>query len=94
MCIANFTPLVRAGYRVGLPWAGEWKVILDTDMARSGAAAIAASGPGVGAELDNPDVVIGTLEIPYQTLEASAQVDVGPMSMLWLASTAPPRAPT
>jgi hypothetical protein len=43
---------------------------------------------GTGA---SPDVVVGTLEIPYQALDASAQIDVGPMSMLWLASTAPPR---
>ncbi len=91
VCIANFTPLVRGGYRVGLPWAGEWKVILDTDTAAFWGSGHRGSGAGVGGDTFNPDVVTGTLEIPYQTLEASAQVDVGPMSMLWLASTAPPR---
>ena len=30
-CIANFTPVPREGYRVGLPWAGEWEVLLDTN---------------------------------------------------------------
>ena len=25
-CIANFTPVPRPGYRVGLPWAGDWTV--------------------------------------------------------------------
>ena len=32
-CIANFTPVPRPGYRVGLPWGGEWEVVLDTDAA-------------------------------------------------------------
>jgi 1,4-alpha-glucan branching enzyme len=91
VCIANFTPLVRGGYRVGLPWAGDWDVILDTDMAAFWGSGHRGSGAGVGGDTFNPDVVVGTLEIPYQTLEASAQVDLGPMSMLWLASTAPPR---
>ena len=30
-CIANMTPVPREGYRVGLPWAGEWQVLLDTN---------------------------------------------------------------
>ena len=30
-CVANFTPVPRPGYRVGLPWAGEWEVLVDTD---------------------------------------------------------------
>jgi 1,4-alpha-glucan branching enzyme len=77
VCIANFTPLARPGYRVGLPWAGEWQVVLDTD---SGAfwgsghrGADVSAAMNVGAEADNPAVVVGTLEIPYQSLVASAQ---------------------
>ncbi len=30
-CLANFTPVPRDGYRVGLPWGGEWRVLLDTN---------------------------------------------------------------
>ena len=67
VCIANFTPLVRGGYRVGLPWAGEWKVILDTDMAAFWGSGHRGAGAGVGGDTFNPDVVVGTLEIPYQT---------------------------
>ena len=26
-CLANFTPVPRDGYRVGLPWGGEWRVL-------------------------------------------------------------------
>ena len=28
VCIANFTPVPRPGYRVGLPWGGDWQVVL------------------------------------------------------------------
>jgi 1,4-alpha-glucan branching enzyme len=80
VCIANFTPVARHGYRVGLPWGGDWKVVLDTDAAEfwgsghRGAESVSASSPPV----------------PWQQLENSTQLDVGPMSMIWLASTAPP----
>src|SRR6266508_1965008 len=30
-CLANFTPVPRDVYRVGLPWPGEWSVLLDTN---------------------------------------------------------------
>ena len=29
--ICNFTPVVRQGYRVGVPWAGEWREVLNGD---------------------------------------------------------------
>ena len=29
--IANFTPVVRYGYRIGLPHAGRWREALNTD---------------------------------------------------------------
>jgi 1,4-alpha-glucan branching enzyme len=29
--VANFTPVPRHGYRIGLPWAGRWREILNTD---------------------------------------------------------------
>ena len=30
-CVANFTPVPRQGHRIGLPWSGEWQVLVDTD---------------------------------------------------------------
>lgn len=29
--VCNFTPVVRSGYRVGVPWPGEWNEILNSD---------------------------------------------------------------
>ena len=30
-CVANFTPVPREGYRLGLPYPGSWKTLLDTN---------------------------------------------------------------
>jgi 1,4-alpha-glucan branching enzyme len=77
-CVANFTPVPRSGYRVGLPWAGPWPVALDTD-----AAAWWGSGVRDGA-------VPEASGAPWQSMPCSAIVDVGPMSVLWLTSDGPP----
>ena len=34
VCIVNFTPVPRANYRIGLPRAGRWVEVLNTDAAR------------------------------------------------------------
>ena len=65
---------------------GEWQVLLDTDSAgvrrqrlpRRRGDVVTAADPAV----------------PWQTLETSGQLDIGPMSMVWLASTAPPATVT
>jgi 1,4-alpha-glucan branching enzyme len=77
-CIANFTPVPRPGYRVGLPWNGEWEVILDTDAAAWWGSGHRSLGP-----------IDATSDEPWQGQPSSALLDIGPMSMLWLAS--PPR---
>ncbi len=79
VCIANFTPVPRPGYRVGLPWGGNWQVIIDTDD---------AAWWGSGHRGAEARVVTGTDE-PWQSLENSAVLDIGPMSMIWFASRSP-----
>ncbi|UCF69103.1 MAG: 1,4-alpha-glucan branching protein GlgB [Acidobacteriota bacterium] len=32
-CVFNFTPVVREGYRLGVPRAGDWEVLLNSDAA-------------------------------------------------------------
>ncbi|MEM9038756.1 MAG: 1,4-alpha-glucan branching protein GlgB [Actinomycetota bacterium] len=78
-CIANFTPVPRPGYRLGLPWAGDWEIILDTD---------AAAWWGSGFR-GTDGVVTATDGEPWQGHGFSAVIDVPPMSMLWLASNRP-----
>jgi len=31
LCICNFTPVVRNNYKIGVPEAGKWKILLNTD---------------------------------------------------------------
>jgi 1,4-alpha-glucan branching enzyme len=50
-CVANLTPVPRHGYRLGLPSAGKWEVLLNSDAQDYG-------GSGVGnTELWTDDVV-------------------------------------
>jgi 1,4-alpha-glucan branching enzyme len=71
--ICNFTPVPRQGWRVGLPAAGAWRVLLNTDDARFG-----GSGAGAAGE------VAATAE-PWHGLPASALVDLPPLGALYLA---------
>jgi 1,4-alpha-glucan branching enzyme len=79
ICIANFTPVPRPGYRVGLPWGGDWDVVLDTD-----AAAWWGSGHR-GADLHQ----VPATDEGWHGLHSSAVLDVGPMSMIWLSAHSP-----
>jgi len=77
--IANFTPVPRPGYRVGLPWGGRWEVLVDTDD---------AAWWGSGHRGDDARDVIG-VDSPWQSQASSALLDIGPMSMIWLAARSP-----
>ncbi len=38
--VANFTPVPRHGYRIGLPWGGRWVDLLNTDDGRLGGSGV------------------------------------------------------
>jgi len=76
-CVANFAGAPHEGYRVGLPFAGEWREVLNTD-------AELYSGSGVG----NMGAV-HAVEESWHGQPASATLRVPPLGVLWLAS--PPR---
>jgi 1,4-alpha-glucan branching enzyme len=78
-CLANFTPVPRGGYRVGLPWAGTWQLVVDTDATRYG-------GSGSLGEMT---AVEATTSMPWQGQPASAMVDVPPLGVVWLAAVRP-----
>jgi 1,4-alpha-glucan branching enzyme len=71
-CVANFTPVPRYGYRVGLPAPGRWREILNTD-------AIEWGGSGVG----NYGAVEAT-EITWHGQTWSAALTLPPLGVLWL----------
>jgi 1,4-alpha-glucan branching enzyme len=71
VCVANLTPVPRLDYRIGLPKAGTWDVVLNSDSAFFG-------GGNVGpcAVEASPTACHG--------LDASASVDLPPLGVLWL----------
>ena len=71
-CIANFSARPHLKYRVGLPRAGRWREVLNTDAADYG-------GSGVG----NMGGVEAVPE-PWHGRPASATITVPPLGVLWL----------
>jgi 1,4-alpha-glucan branching enzyme len=71
-CLANFSANPHVNYRIGLPRAGRWREILNTD-------AIVYGGSGVG----NLGGVEATDE-PWHGRPASARVTLPPLGVIWL----------
>jgi 1,4-alpha-glucan branching enzyme len=82
VCIANFSPVPHEGYRVGLPSAGRWDEVLNSD-------AEAYAGAGVGN--------LGWIEAVEESWHgqpASAALRVPPLGTVWLRRRdAAPAAP-
>ena len=71
-CIANFSALPHLKYKLGLPRAGRWREVLNTDAASYG-------GSGVGN--------LGGIEAvpePWHGRPASATITLPPLGVLWL----------
>jgi 1,4-alpha-glucan branching enzyme len=71
-CLANFSANPHVNYRIGLPQAGRWREILNSD-------AIVYGGSGVG----NLGGVEATDE-PWHGRPASARVTLPPLGVIWL----------
>ncbi|MEV7095528.1 1,4-alpha-glucan branching protein GlgB [Amycolatopsis sp. NPDC051045] len=77
-CVANFAGVPHHDYRVGLPAAGRWREVVNTD-------AEAYGGSGVG----NLGVV-EAVEEPWHGQPASAVLQLPPAGVLWLAEETTP----
>ena len=75
--ITNFSPVVRGEYRVGLPAAGYWAEVLNTDAAEDGGSGVGNFG-GVNAE-----------EMPWHGRPASATITLPPLATVWLRFDGP-----
>jgi 1,4-alpha-glucan branching enzyme len=71
-CIANFAGQPHEGYRVGLPFTGRWRELVNTDATQYG-------GSGVG----NLGSVTAVAR-PWHGRPASATLRVPPSGVLWL----------
>jgi 1,4-alpha-glucan branching enzyme len=70
--LCNFTPVPRAGVRIGLPVAGRWREVLNTDALGYG-----GSGMGNLGEVQAEDR-------PHRGFPASAEVVLPPLATVWL----------
>ena len=78
VCLCNLSPVVRSGFRVGLPVAGRWREALNTDSRFYGGSDV---GNGWGVETES---------VPWMEQEQSAEVTLPPLATVWLVpETAP-----
>ena len=77
VCVANFTPVPRT-LQVGVPWGGDWTVVLDTDARRWW-------GSGHRAE----DPTVAGVDEACNGCSSSVLLDIGPLSMLYLTARSP-----
>ena len=73
LVVLNFTPVPRAGYRLGVPFAGYWRELLNSD-------ALAYGGDGWG-NLGGVDAA----PFPYHGRPASISLTLPPLGALFLA---------
>ncbi|MBI3567947.1 MAG: 1,4-alpha-glucan branching protein GlgB [Gemmatimonadetes bacterium] len=70
--ISNFTPVPRVGYRLGLPFGGRWREVLNTDASAFG-----------GSNMGNAGGVQGS-RAPSHGLPWSTTLTLPPLATLWL----------
>ena len=76
VCVANFSPMTHHGFRVGVPLAGRWREVLNTNSEAYGG----SNQGNLGGVLAEP---VGWHGLPF-----SAQVTVPPLAVVWFAPEA------
>jgi 1,4-alpha-glucan branching enzyme len=72
-CVLNFAGVPHHGYRLGLPLAGRWQEVLNSDAAEYG-------GSGVGNHRG-----VDAQDVPWHGMAASAVLSLPPLGAVWLA---------
>ena len=73
VCILNFTPVVRENYRIGLPDAGQYREVVNSDAGIYGGSNCGNAG------------IIETQNIPWMDFPYSAELTLPPLGGLLLA---------
>ena len=71
-CVANFSALPHEGYRLGLPAAGRWTEVVNTD-------AVDYGGSGVGNLGE-----VETRDVSWHGRPVSVDLRLPPLGTLWL----------
>ena len=71
VAVCNFTPVLREGYRIGLPRSGEWAELFNSDLSEFG-----------GSNVHNAPFFAEAQ--PWHGLPQSAAIDLPPLSVLLL----------
>ena len=71
ICAGNFSPVVREGHRLGLPRAGTYRQLLNTDHEKY-------CGGGFGVVKS-----IKAEKVPAHGLEYSAEICLPPLATMW-----------
>ena len=72
VCISNLSPVVRDGWRLGLPVAGKWVEVLNTDSRFYGGSDV---GNGLGLEAE---------PVPWHEQADSVELALPPLATVWL----------
>jgi 1,4-alpha-glucan branching enzyme len=71
VCVCNFSPVIRTGYRVGVPVPGLYREILNTDSTLYG-----------GSNQGNAGAVMAR-QVPWHGLPHSLALTLPPLATLW-----------
>jgi 1,4-alpha-glucan branching enzyme len=72
VCVCNFSPVPRYGYRIGIPLEGRWREALNTDSAYYG-----GTGEGNLGE-------VRAEKLPWHDQPFSAELTLPPLGVVWL----------
>jgi 1,4-alpha-glucan branching enzyme len=88
--VCNFTPVVRHDYRIGVPFNGVWREVLNTDWQQYGGSGTRVAGQGTGDKgqgagesgWEAGEVVAEAL--PWQNRPYSVRLTLPPLSVVFL----------
>ncbi len=72
VCVGNFSPVPRAGYRVGVPLGGSWREVLNTDSSNYGGTGAVNSG------------LLMAQEQTWHGQSQSVELTLPPLAVVWL----------
>nr|WP_261553783.1 1,4-alpha-glucan branching protein GlgB [Frankia tisae] len=78
-CVTNFAGVGHHGYRLGLPFPGRWREVLNSDGQRYGGGNVGNFG------------AVQAVEEPHHGLPASATLTLPPLASVWLVPEGPTR---